>query len=187
MRACREVIQCSSLISCKSLTVLLPPCLPCVSFQSRCNAVSGRHRHTWLIRGLSSPSRQSAMYRPITDICMNPWPEPPTANVRFEWSGWGEIRYERSGVSAHQQIRARLNGLSTRCGIVSRRNALTAYCEALGMAWRENGTQQTLPVFGSVVQLQYPGCSSQTLSSRLSSSGSMKNPRSTLNKTGKLR
>lgn len=131
-----------SFISPKFIILFDPsgPNLSCRSSHLRLTAVSGRQRKLCLIRGSSLSSMASAMLLtqsalyiviakcgrkaynpPITGIWQKPWPEAPHPSTRLGKSGCFEIKNARFGVSAHQQMRAKLKGLSARCGMISRR------------------------------------------------------------------
>lgn len=66
------------------------------------------------------------------------------------------------------------------------RNSRTRFSASSGIWCFANGREVfDLGEEGEVVQLQYPGCSSQIFNSWFSASGSMKKPDSMLNSTGR--
>lgn len=141
------------------MILLGPPNLPCKSFQFLFTAVSGLHRKACFSFGSNLPSIKSTTNPPTEVICMKPCPLAPAARINEAYPGGVSMRNSRSGVSAHQQIRANDKGRSASWGIVSKRNCRILFSESMGIWCFEKGTLLVFPS-GPVI---YITCWSVTL------------------------
>lgn len=172
----------------KSMAFSSAPCRPYVSHKSLSRAIHGLHAIISITRSGTAPilCKSSATKVPMRGLVINPFPEPPTATIRFFSEGCLSMRNMRSIVSASQHILAKEKSRSENCGIVSFRNRRIRCSASFGIWCFAKGTDEKSAVSLSTTGFKYPGCSSQILISRAFLSGSMKKPRSTQYRTGRL-